>query len=287
MTQVLDIEETDVAYLHHGDDALLARIYRPEGDGPYPMLVDLHGGAWCNGDRTNNQFLCRAIARSGVVVASLDFRQPPAAGYPDVMADIHYGVRWLKAKAATFSGTASRVGIVGISSGGQQAMLLAMRPHDPRYSAIEQPQASGHDATVQCVILCWPVIDPLGRYHYGKEKVASGEPHPAHLPDVLPCHDRYWGSEEAMSEGSPLRILERAEIVSLPPALYLQGEEDQMHPRPHLEKFVPLYRERGGEIVLELYPGEAEGFITRTPKSAATQTAAIERIIAYVHDTLG
>ncbi len=287
MTKTFEFEELDLEYLRHGDAPLLARLYAPTGSGPYPMLIDLHGGAWCNGDRTNNQLLCRAIAQSGVVVASLDFRQPPAAGYPHVMADIHFGLRWLKANAERFSGRADRVGLMGISSGGQQAMLVAMRPHDARYSAIESSSAGDHDATVRCVVLCWPVIDPLGRYQYGKERVGSGLPHPPHLPDVLPCHDRYWGSEEAMSEGSPVRILERNEDCALPPVIYLQGEDDQMHPRAHLDKFVPVYRERGGALDLALYPGEAEGFITRNPKSADNQSAAIQKIIEFVHARLG
>ena len=287
MAEIIDIKETDIEYLRHGDEALLARIYRPEGSGPFPMLVDLHGGAWCNGDRNNNQMLCRAIAQSGVVVAALDFQQPPAAGYPDVMADIHFGVRWLKANAQQLSGNADKVGILGVSSGGQQAMLLAMRPSDPRYSSLESSQLQEVDAAVNCVVLCWPVIDPIGRYHSGKERIASGQPYPSHLPDVLPCHDRYWGNEDAMSEGNPLRILERGEDVSLPPAIYLQGEEDQMHPRQHLDRFVPLYRERGGELELALYPGEAEGFITRTPQSVDNQSAAIQRIIDFVHARLG
>ncbi len=284
MSQVLEIEETDIEYLRHGEASLLARVYRPVRSGSYPMLVDLHGGAWCNGDRSNNQLLSRTLAQSGVVVASLDFRQPPVAGYPDVMADIHYGVRWLKANAKNFHGNAEKVGVVGISSGGQQAMLLAMRPHDSRYSSIEGPDFGNVDASVRFAVLCWPVIDPLGRYQYGKERIASGAPHPPHLPDVLPCHERYWGDEDAMSEGSPVRILERGEDAVLPPTLYLQGEDDHMHPRAHLDRFVTLYRERGGELDLQIYPGEAEGFITRTPNSAATQEAAIQRIIAFVHD---
>ena len=72
-----EIDVEDVAYLRHGDSELLARIYRPRGTGPFPMMIDLHGGAWCNGDRHNDKLLCEALARSGVVVAALDFRQPP------------------------------------------------------------------------------------------------------------------------------------------------------------------------------------------------------------------
>ena len=41
----------DVEYLRHGDTALLARLFRPHGQGPFPAVVELHGGAWCLGDR--------------------------------------------------------------------------------------------------------------------------------------------------------------------------------------------------------------------------------------------
>ena len=72
---------------------------------------------------------------TGVLVAALDFRLPPDAGYPASVADIHYGIRWLKARARELKGRADRVGAIGISSGGHQAMLVAMRPTDGRYAA--------------------------------------------------------------------------------------------------------------------------------------------------------
>lgn len=280
----VDIE--DVAYLEHGDTTLLARIYRPRGAGPFPMMIDLHGGAWCNGDRLNDQVLCEALARSGVVVAALDFRQPPVAGYPAAMADINFGIRWLKSKARTFGGNASRIGLFGISSGGQQAMLVALRPEDPRYTEIVRPEVGETDATVGCVVLCWPVIDPLGRYQYAQQRIAADDGYPKQLPSVLPNHDKFWRTEETMSEGSPVQILERGEAVTTPPVLYVQGEDDEMHPRAHLDRFVTLYRQRGGSVDLALYAGEVEGFVTRSPNSPANQKDATNRIIAFVHEQL-
>ena len=49
-TQTYDIDVEDVEYLRHGDKPLLARLFKPKGAGPFPLMVDLHGGAWCNGD---------------------------------------------------------------------------------------------------------------------------------------------------------------------------------------------------------------------------------------------
>ena len=127
-----DIVVEDVEYLRHGSSALLARIFKPRAPGPFPMIVDLHGGAWCRGDRLSDTAINEALARSGVVVAALDFRMPPVAAYPASLADIHYGIRWLKARAASLGGRADRVGLLGVSSGGHQGMLLAMRPDEPR-----------------------------------------------------------------------------------------------------------------------------------------------------------
>ena len=88
---------------------------------------------------------------------------------------------------------------------------------------------------------------------------AAGGSYPPVVDRVLPDHDRYWQSEEAMAEGSPARILERGEKTALPPVLYLQGTADVAHPRPNLDRFVAAYRKAGGEIDLQLYDGEGEG----------------------------
>ena len=278
-----DINVEDVEYNRHGGTPLLMRLYRPQGAGPFPIMVELHGGAWCRSDRLGDVVIHEPLARSGVIVASLDFRQPPVAPYPASFQDIHYGIRWLKARAAELGSRPDMVGSMGNSSGGHQAMLLGMRPFDARYGAL--PLAGGSpapDATVRCVIMCAPVIDPLGRYHYAKELKAKGQPYPALVDEVLPCHDAYWQTEAAMAEGAPARALEQGETVELPPVLYLQGTEDVAHPRPHLDRFVAAYRKAGGVVDLELFEGEGQGFIMRKAGSPASNRA-LDLIIEFVH----
>jgi acetyl esterase/lipase len=280
-TYAVDVE--DVEFLRHADTPLLARLFKPRGTGPFPLIVELHGGAWCRGDRTNDVAINEALARSGVVVAALDFRMPPQAPYPASLADVHYAIRWAKTRAAQWGSRPDLVGALGVSSGGHQAMLLAMRPRDPRYSALSL--ASGGpavDASLRGVVLCWPVIDPLARYRYAKRLKAAGPPYPDVVDSVLPCHDQYWQTEEAMAEGNPVLALERGEQVELPPVLYLQGANDVAHPRPDLDRFVSLYRKAGGQVDLELFEGEGQAFINRNPKSPAA-ARAIEKIIDFVH----
>ena len=163
-----DIDVADVEYLRHGDKPLLATVFKPRGSGPFPIMVELHGGAWVRGARQNGNAANEALAKNGVIVAALDFRVPPVAPYPASLADIHYGIRWCKSQAQAWRGRPDRIGAMGTSSGAHQAMLLGMRPRDSRYAALPLPGGASVDGTLGCVIMVSPVIDPLGRYHYAK-----------------------------------------------------------------------------------------------------------------------
>jgi|SRR5271156_4743 acetyl esterase len=261
-----EIDVEDVEYLRQGDTPLLARLFKPRGQGPFPAIVELHGGAWCMGDRLNDTTINEQLARGGILVAALDFRVPPAASYPASLADINYGIRWIKSQATALRTRPDTVCTFGISSGGHQAMLLGMRPNDSRYASI--PLSGDFDATVRGVIMGAPVIDPIGRYRYAKQLKASGKPYPEFVDMVLPLHDKYWKTEDAMTEASPVQMLERGERGALPPVLYIQDSRDIVHPRPQLERFVELYRKAGGAVDLELSEGAADAFMPRNPPKA-------------------
>jgi acetyl esterase len=291
-----DVE--DVEYLRHGDAPLLARLFRPRGAGPFPALVELHGGAWCLGDRLQDTSINEQLARNGILVAALDFRVPPAASYPGSAVDINYGIRWLKTQAAKLSSSPDMLCTFGISSGGHMAMLLGMRPQDPRYSAIPVPGAAV-DAKVRGVIMGAPVIDPLGRYRYARQLKESGKSYPEFVDLVLPLHDKYWKTEEAMAEGNPVLALERGERVELPPVLYIQDTRDIVHPRPQLERFVELYRKAGGQVDLQLSEGAADAFAPRNPPKALarsfehrdptspTAMRTVEKMVAFIREHTG
>ncbi len=248
----------DAEYIRHGDKRLMLRLFRPVGQGPFPVVIDLHGGAWNSGDLQECQARDEALARSGFVVAALNFRHA-GDGYPTSLADINYGIRWLKARAADLRARPDLVSIVGQSSGGHLAMLAAMRPHDARYAAIPLPAGSpALDATVRSVAMLWPVINPLSRYRNAIRLHASANP-PAWSNNMKERHDLYWGSEANMAEGNPMLALERGEKVLTPPALWVQGRPDPVHdyhdpdsafPGTEPERFVTNYRKAGGTIEL-------------------------------------
>ena len=255
-----EVEERDVEYQRQAGKPWLARIYQPKGSGPFPTIVDVHGGAWHNGDRTNNAGVDRALAAKGVVVAALDFHQPPEAGYPASICDVNLAVRWLKAHAAEFNGMTA-VGAFGNSSGGHQVVLSALRPRHAAYATLPLPNHPEIDASIAYVIAAWPVICPLYRFRFAKE--FNREEH-------IKAHIEYWGNEDAMAEGSPQTILDKDEKVELPPILFLMKANDKNHPLEMQERFIASYRKRGGAIEVDTFDGLPEHRMVPSPSEPET-----------------
>jgi acetyl esterase len=254
-----DIETRDLEYRRAEDGPLLARLYQPKGPGPFPALVEVHGGAWASGDRLNNAPLDIALAKSGIVVLAIDFRMPPAHKYPASIADIHYATRWLKTHAGEFNSRRDLVGGLATSSGAHQLLLSALKPTDPRYAALPLAEAPGEDAALPYLVLCWPISDPLARYRMVKEKGRT---------PLIQSHDAYWRSEDEMAEGSPQRIVEAGETVSLPPAILLQGTGDDNVTPDMADRLTAAWRGRGGVIDLHTFEGQPHTFVMRDPTSA-------------------
>lgn len=267
-----DISVEDVEYLRHSTGPLLARLYQPSK--PRAAIVSLHGGRWTRESRLTNAVIDQALARDGALVMALDIRMPPAARYPDCLADINFAIRWLKQRARNAGLPPNAVGGIGTSSGGHQMMLSAMRPRDPRYAALPGP---GEDATLAYVIACWPVLDPLSRYRMAKAKG---------MDEHVAAHHAYWPDEAAQAEGNPQMILDRGEGVELPPTLLIQGTGDVILPTDMADNFAAAYRRAGGSIALRKFDGQPHTFITKDPDNPASRDA-MEAIKAFVRAQVG
>jgi acetyl esterase len=267
-----DIASEDIEYQRIDGEPLLARLYRPRGTGPFPAVVGVHGGAWTSGDRTNNATIDQALAAAGTVVMALDFRIAPRWPYPASVADVNFGVRWLKAHAAQFATRPDWVGAVGSSSGGQQMLLNALRPRDPRYAAATAPDLGDVDAEIAYAVACWPISDPLARYHMARTRGNER---------LVQAHNDFFGTEDAMREGNPQLILERGERVSLPALLLLQGTKDDNVTPDMAQRFAAAYGAAGGKVMLETFEGEPHTFVTKEPGSAAS-LRAIELMRGFI-----
>jgi acetyl esterase/lipase len=246
----------DLVYQQHGGKLRLARLYQPAGNGPFPALIQVHGGAWNEKDRTDGQNASLNLATAGIVVLAIDFRNAPEAPYPASLQDINYGIRWLKAHAREFGSSAERVGMYGTSSGGHQALLAAMRPDDARYRALPLAEAPEMDARVAFVISGWGVLFPLDRYERAKAKGKL---------DLVKSHDTFFRDEATQIEATPALALERGEEAYLAPALVFQGTNDEWTPIELNERLAADYRKAGGRIDLLLLEGERHTFLNEHP----------------------
>ena len=223
---------------------LMARIYQPVGSGPFPTVLDLHGGAWNTKDRRAEEPMDRAVAASGVLVVAIDLTLAPEAPYPACVQDANYGVRWLKSHAASWNGDASKIGVYGSSSGGHVAELIGMRPRDARYNAIPLPEAPNVDATVAYVAMRSPISDPYARFQNAERMKRDS---------MVRNNTAFFVPWDTIYEANPQRILERHETVALVPMLIMQGALDDNVLPAVQEKFAATYKAAGGECQYQLF----------------------------------
>jgi acetyl esterase/lipase len=247
---------------------LMARVYQPQGPGPFPMVLDLHGGAWTRKDRSAEEPMDRAIAASGVVVVAIDMTLSGEAPYPASVQDANYGVRWMKSKAAEWKGDAWRVGIYGSSTGGHIGLLVAMRPRDPRYNAI--PLEGAPSAEVAYLAARSPISDPYARWQQAEKRKRD---------TLIKASKAYFVPWESIREANPQQILERKEKVALPPLLIMQGELDDNVLPAVQKKFAETYNKAGGDCRYELFEKSEHEW---TGKPGPMTQRAYEMVRAFI-----
>jgi acetyl esterase len=250
---------------------LMARIYQPDGAGPFPTVLDLHGGAWNAKDRHAEEPMDRALAASGVLVVAIDMTLAPEAPYPACVQDANYGVRWLKWKAASWNGDPSKVGVYGSSSGGHVAELLGMRPGDARYNAIPLPEAPNADATVAYIATRSPISNTYARFQNAEEKKRDS---------MIENNKTFFNPWETIFESNPQQILERHERVTLVPLLIMQGALDDNVLPAVQEKFATAYKAAGGHCEFHVFEGSEHEWVAKEGPQTDRARAMVKAFIA-------
>jgi acetyl esterase/lipase len=267
-----DVDIREIEYrTNSAGRRLMARIYQPRGNGPFPAVIDLHGGAWNNKDRTAEEPMDHALAASGLLVVAIDMTLAPEAPYPACVQDANYAVRWVKAKAASWNGDARKIGVYGSSSGGHVAELLGMRPHDKRYNAIPLAGAPKIDSTVAWVATRSPISDTVARYENAEHHHAEG---------MMKANKIFFNPWETIHESNPREILERKEKITLVPLLIMQGALDDNMPPAAQENFAKLYNAAGGKCEFHLFEGAEHEWVAKEGPNTNKARATVKEFIA-------
>ena len=281
----MEWQEQDLIYGHAGELALEATLYLPESRiEPGPVVIEVHGGAWSSGNRKAGKHYIRELAKAGIVVLSIDFRQGPDFKHPSASADVACAVRYVRVQAENWGVGISSLGLIGSSSGGHLAMLASLKPEVAEHCTSIPVGVDGNPtAAVDWVIALWPVSNPLARYQYVLARLPEAEQtRPIFQPDRLEqAHRGYYASLEDMEQASIQRILAAGEQQCLPNLFIVQPELDQNVPVFMSQTLKGAWEHAGGSVQYKLYEGVGHAFAHREGPQTA---ACIEDMKHYIKE---
>ena len=113
------LDKKDVEYARPGGKPVLLDLHVPDGPGPFPTAILIHGGGFDQGSKsTNVRPLFPVLGNAGFAWFSIDYRLAPEARFPQAIEDVNSAIRWVKANAATYRVDFSKIALIGESAGG-------------------------------------------------------------------------------------------------------------------------------------------------------------------------
>ena len=221
------------------------RLYTPQGDGPFPVTLYMHGGGFVVGDLDTQDMIARALCAWGeTLVVSVDYRLAPEHPFPAAPDDCWVALQWVVAHAAELGGDAGRIAVAGDSAGGNLACALALRARD----------AGGPALRAQ--------VNLYGSCNYP----SAATPSALEFADgpILKKDDVEWFWEQYLTDpaveqddpqASPVRA---ASLAGLPPILVATAECDPS--RDDAEAFAAKLVKDGVDVQHKRYPGMVHGF---------------------------
>jgi acetyl esterase/lipase len=229
-----------------------------------PVLLQIHGGAWMVGDKSNQgqPLMTHMAAEHGWVCVAVNYRLSPQSSFPDHIVDVKRAFAWIRAHIAEYGGDPDFVCVTGGSAGGHLAALTALSANEPRF----QPGFEHVDTSVVAAVPFYGVYDLLDRARIRGS--ASMTPFLSKqvfksTPDENPA---LW---DAMSPIT--RVSESA-----PPFLVIQGTHDTLVFVEEAREFVRALREKSRASVayLEMAGAQHAFDMFHSPRSAHAVRAA-------------
>ncbi len=157
-----------VEYARHDGVALLGDIYVPDGPGPFPALIGVHGGGWQQGSRDIYKHWGPFLAARGYVLLAVDYRTaaPGRKSYPDAVHDVRAAVQFLKGEAASYKVDPARVALIGDSAGGHLATLVALAGDHPTFAgAYLDDKHAAQSTKVKCAVGVYGIYDMVRQWN--------------------------------------------------------------------------------------------------------------------------
>lgn len=128
----------NLAYAGEADEARMADLYLPAGEGPFPTVMLVHGGAWVAGQKDHSAWHARRLAMRGFAAVAINYRLAPLHKFPAQLDDCRTALEWIGQVAEQYRVDRDRLAAYGYSAGGHLVCLLAMRQDREAVAAFGQ-----------------------------------------------------------------------------------------------------------------------------------------------------
>lgn len=267
----------DVTYqVQPGFRPQIVDIYVPQGKGPHPLVLYIHGGGWMGGHtRQSGAFenfpaMLAAFAAEGFTVASVEYRLSGEAAFPAQTRDVNAALRFLRANASKYAIDAERIGVFGGSAGGHLAAMAGLACHETTLDP-----AAGTDRCVQAVASWYGIFDFATMPR--REEAGSAEQR------LFGCKDDVCPPDAARI-ASPLTYLDPKD----PPFLLIHGIDDKVVPVAQSREAEAAMKAVGVPVTAIYMPASDHSFMGKTADDTReTSLAAMNATFDFFHDKLG
>jgi acetyl esterase/lipase len=248
----------DVAYGTHERQKL--DVYVPKGDGPFPLILWVHGGGWEGGSKDGGGPVVNLVGR-GYVVASTNYRLSRHAPFPAQIHDVKGAVRYLRANAKKYKIDPDRIGVAGASAGGHLVALLGTSGDVKELEGDVGPK--GVSSRVQCV------IDFFGPTDLLKLSPANAKENPVTRLLGGSTKDK----RELAVSANPITYVSKGD----PPILIVHGDKDPVVPLSQSELLHDALKKAGVDATLKVVPEAGHGNGIFTPELAKEYVEFFEK----------
>ena len=256
------VVEKGIVYASLDGGDLQLDFVRPAGEGPFPLLVLIHGGGWRLGSKTEYAQGQLGFAKIGFATAAVQYRFAPQHKYPAQKQDVQSAIEFLVANKSTYRIDPNRVALMGGSAGGHLALVVGL------------PATKGY--TVRGIInVCGPT--DLTTFH----STAAGDAaltsfvkrdSAGLLEDLLGTADR---QAAIYREASPVSLVRK----DGPPVLTLHGDNDDLVPIEQAEALHAVLKSAGVKETLVRCPGGGHDFGSWPEKERSAAMLAVFRFL--------
>ena len=256
-------------------------LYLPQGKGPFPLVINIHGGGFMMGDKNMlDAPIAEALLAKGIAVASIDYRLSGEAQFPAAIEDAKAAVRFLRANAAKYRLNPDKFMVFGQSAGGNLASLLGTTGNA---DVFDNP-ALGNAGVSSSVVA---VIDWFGPSDF------SQMDNQARQQRCPPDHDAA-DSPESKYLGAPIKTVpekvKAANPISYidsgdPPFLLQKGSEDCMVPVRQSRMLADALRRGRVPVTFEMLEGAGHGDMGLWQPIFLSKTN-VERVVSFAEQHL-